>query len=165
MVCLVEIEKSRSSGGLTISTPSELASTIDKRQELLVREFQGLSERMDRYRKLVELGRTHVGMPNELKVPEHQLAGCQYQVWIHGSLDSKGLLSLQADSDATITRGLLAILLWVWDRNTPQDIINSELYALEQMGLSKELSPFRANGLAAMVRRMHQIAEDFIGQS
>ncbi len=123
----------------------------------------GLEDAMARYEYLVRLGRA-LAVPDEgIRTDEHALAGCQSRVWIRGELRD-GRLHLAADSDAMITRGIIALLLRVLDDRPPRDILEAELYFLDRTGLRTHLSPSRANGLAAMLKRIRSYAEAPAGE-
>ncbi|MDT8436122.1 MAG: SufE family protein [Gemmatimonadota bacterium] len=131
--------------------------SIEAAQDGIVAELGGIDDLMEKYEHLIRLGR-------ELRVPgpdirrdEHSVAGCQSRVWIRTELRD-GRLHIAADSDATITRGIIALLLRVFDGRTPDEILATELRVFEATGLQAQLSPARANGLVAMVRRIRQEA-------
>jgi len=131
-------------------------------QEEIVAEMAGVEGNLEQYGYLVELGRA-------LKVPEesirqeaHAVPGCQSQVWIRAELGG-GRMRIVADSDAMITRGIIALLLRVLDGRTPAEILEGDLFFLDRTGLKTHLSPARGNGLAAMVRRIRSCTEEAVG--
>jgi cysteine desulfuration protein SufE len=133
------------------------ASSMVEVQDAIIAAMADLDGALKKYEYLVHVGR-------ELEVPEasirqqvHAVPGCQSQVWIRTELHD-GRLRILADSDALITRGIIALLLRVLDGRTPAEILEGELYFLERTGLGSHLSPARANGLAAVVRQIREHA-------
>ncbi len=131
-------------------------------QDAIIAEMAGLEDALKKYEYLVGVGRALETPPESIRTPEHAVPGCQSQVWIRARLED-GRLRLDADSDAMITRGIIALLLRVMDRRTPMEIVEGDLYFLDRTGLASHLSPSRANGLGAMVRQIRQHAEDVGG--
>jgi cysteine desulfuration protein SufE len=132
------------------------APSIDDAQDRIIQEMAGLEDHLAKYEYLVGLGRDLVGA-EDIRTEENRVPGCQSQVWIRAEMEG-GLLRLQADSDALITRGIIALLLRVLDGHPPGQVLESRLYFLEETGLSTQLSPSRANGLGAMVRQVREHA-------
>ncbi len=128
---------------------------IDDVQDRIIREMNTLGDRLDRYEYLIGLGR-ELESPEGVRREEYQVPGCQSRVWIRAEVQD-GLLRLAADSDALITRGIVALLLRVLDGHPPAEVRDAQLYFLDETGLRAHLSPSRANGLGAMVEeiRMH----------
>lgn len=141
--------------------------TIDKIQDEIIEEFEGLTDWMDRYAYIIELGGQLPELPESIKTPEHLIEGCQSRVWIDASLNDESKIVFRADSDALIVKGIVALLLRVLSNQTPKDIKSAELYFIDRIGLSNHLSPTRSNGLVAMVKqmRMYAIAFDTLQQS
>lgn len=125
-------------------------------QDEIVREMSGLQDRLEKYEYLVDLGR-QLRSPNGIRTEEHAVPGCQARVWIRADL-TDGRLRLFADSDAMITKGIIALLLRVLDGHPPSEVANVELRFLDETGLRTYLSPARANGLAAMVDHIQSCA-------
>jgi cysteine desulfuration protein SufE len=120
--------------------------------------FSLLEDWEDRYRYIVELGRDLLPLPDADKTPANYVHGCQSQVWIVAD-EHDGRLKFRLDSDALIVRGLIAILLAAFDDKTPADILAFDIDALfDELDLKRHLSPTRGNGLAALVRRIREIA-------
>jgi len=136
--------------------------SMDTVQDEIVAEMSGLRDAMARYEYLVRVGRS-LTVSDDVRSEEYALAGCQSRVWIRGELRD-GHLHLAADSDAMITRGIIALLLRVLDGGTPGEILEADLYFLDRTGLRTHLSPSRANGLAAMVKRIRSLAEASAGE-
>jgi cysteine desulfuration protein SufE len=130
-------------------------------QEQIVAEMEELGDTLEKYEYLVSRGRAHAAPDDSLRRDEHVVPGCSSRVWIRSELRD-GLLHIEADSEAMINRGIIALLLRVLDRRPPAEILDGDLFFLDRTGLGAHLSPARANGLAAMVRRIRGLAEDAI---
>ena len=139
------------------------AVTINEAQDEIIKSFSALGDWLDKYEYIVKLGKQHVGLDESARIQENALAGCQSQVWIDGHLKD-GCVSFAADSDALITRGILALLLLVLNHHPAEEIVTAELYFLSEIGLSTNLSPARANGLASIVKHMRTIADSLCHQ-
>jgi cysteine desulfuration protein SufE len=131
----------------------EAANTIESKQQELVAEFQSMTDWQDRYRSIIQMGKALPDFPEEHRVDKNKVKGCQSQVWLHARLDGDRVQFI-ADSDATIVRGLIAILLRVFSGHTPDEIIEAEPHFINDIGLSENLSQTRANGLAAMIKQI-----------
>jgi cysteine desulfuration protein SufE len=138
--------------------------SIEAVQDEIVAEMEGLEDGLSRYEYLVEVGRSLVVPDAEVRTDEHAVAGCQSRVWIRAELRD-GRLRLTADSDALITRGIVALLLRVLDGRPPREILEADLYFLDRTGLRAQLSPARANGLGAMLQRIRSNAEALSGDA
>ncbi len=134
-------------------------------QNEIVEEFAPFEDWMDRYALLIEMGNLLEPLPEEDKTPQNLIEGCQSRVWIKASLAEGGVMKLLADSDALIVKGIAALLLRVFNNRTPQEILSSELFFLESLGLKEHLSPTRSNGLVSMIERILQYAKHFQGNS
>lgn len=135
--------------------------TINDIQDEIIEEFSGLSDWMDRYAYIIDLGNTLPEFPESEKTPENLIEGCQSRVWITAKPDNEGKIDFMADSDALIVKGIIALLLRVVNHQTPDDILNADLYFIDRIGLSEHLSPTRSNGLVAMVRQINNYARAF----
>lgn len=133
-------------------------STINQIQDEIIEEFSLLDDWMDRYEMIIDMGNELAPMPEEEKIPQHIIEGCQSRVWINGEVDADGLLQLRADSDAVIVKGIIAMLLKVLSGQKPKDIAGADLYFIEKVGLKDHLSPTRSNGLLSMVRHIKLLA-------
>jgi len=131
--------------------------SIEAVQDAIVAEMGGLEDGLSRYEYLVGVGRGLVVPDGGVRTNEHAVAGCQSRVWIRAEL-REGRLHLAADSDALITRGIVALLLRVLDGRPPREVLDADLYFLDRTGLRTHLSPARANGLAAMLQRIRSYA-------
>ncbi len=136
-------------------------STINETQDEIIEEFEGLTDWMDRYAYIIDLGNTLPEYPESEKTPANLIEGCQSRVWIDAKLDAEGRIDFRADSDALIVKGIVALLMRVLDHRTPDEILDADLYFIDRIGLSEHLSPTRSNGLVAMVRQIRDYARAF----
>jgi cysteine desulfuration protein SufE len=136
--------------------------SIEAVQDEIIAEMDGLEDGLARYEYLVALGRSLVVPDGGIRTDEHAVAGCQARVWIRAELRD-GRLHLAADSDALITRGIVALLLRVLDGRPPREVLDADLHFLDRTGLRTHLSPARANGLGAMLQRIRSYAEASAG--
>lgn len=132
--------------------------TINEIQDEIIEEFEGLTDWMDRYAYIIDLGNTLPDYPEALKTPENLIEGCQSRVWIDAKEEADGELKFEADSDALIVKGIVALLLRVLSGHTPQEILDADLYFIDKIGLKEHLSPTRSNGLVSMVKQIHNYA-------
>ncbi len=126
----------------------------------LEEEFALLDDWRDKVEYIIELGKDLPPMPEALKSEGSKVRGCQSQVWLVAEPEA-GRLHLRADSDAVLVKGLISLLVTLYDRRTPQEILDNPPDVLERVGLAKLLTPGRSNGLYAMVARIRSIAEAF----
>lgn len=131
-------------------------------QSEIIAEMSGLEDPLDKYEYLVGLGRALDVPDGGIRQKAYVVPGCQSRVWIKAELRD-GRLRLQADSEAVITRGIISLLVRVLDGRTPAEILQTDLVFLDATGLRAHLSPSRANGLASMVRRIREYAEQAAG--
>lgn len=134
---------------------------IDEIQEKIIEEMSLLNDWMDKYKYLIELGKSLRSMDEKFKTDENALPGCQSNVWIKAEINDNKII-FSADSDSLITKGLLALLLLVLNNRPPKEVVQAELYFIEEVGLSTNLSPSRANGLALVVKQLKSEAAQFI---
>jgi len=137
---------------------------MDAVQEAIVAELAGIEDPLEKYGHLVRLGRALLVPDGSIRQEAYLVSGCQSRVWIRAELHD-GRLRLAADSDAMITRGLIALLLRVFDNRTPAEIVEGDLFFLDRSGLGRHLSPARGNGLATMVRTIRSYAEQAAGSA
>lgn len=135
--------------------------TINEIQDQIIEEFSVYDEWLDKYEYLIELANTLDVIEDTKKTPDNIIQGCQSRVWLDASLDEDGTLTFRADSDAIITKGIIALLIRVFNHQKPDDIVNAELYFVDEIGLSANLSPTRANGLLAMIKQIRYYALAF----
>ncbi len=127
--------------------------TIEEIQNEIIEEFSMFDEWMDKYEYLIELGRDLPQIDTKFKTNEYLINGCQSKVWLNAELKD-GKIYFTADSDAIITKGIVALLIRVLNGRTPKEIMNADLFFIDKIGLSENLSPTRSNGLLAMVKQM-----------
>lgn len=135
--------------------------TINEVQDEIIEEFSELTDWMDRYAYIIELGNTLPEFPESEKTPQNLIEGCQSRVWITARRLDNGRIEFQADSDAMIVKGIVSLLLKVLDDRTPDEILGCDLYFIDRIGLSSHLSPTRSNGLVAMVKQIRNYARAF----
>ncbi len=134
--------------------------SINEIQDEIIDEFEGLSEWMDRYGYIIELGNSLPQLEEKYKTPDNLIEGCQSRVWIIADMKD-GLVRFNADSDAIIVKGIISLLIRVLSGHSPQEILDSDLYFIQKVGLQEHLSPTRSNGLVAMVKQMRMYALAF----
>ena len=132
-------------------------STIERAKQDIVEEFAFFDDWIQRYEYIIEMGRNLRDLPDDLKDDAHLVPGCQSRVWLH-AWRRNGHVHFAADSDATIVRGLIALLLRVYSNRTPREIVGTSAEFFEILELGSHLSGSRANGLQAMVQRIHTYA-------
>lgn len=128
--------------------------TLEDRQTALVEEFAFFEDWMERYEHIIELGKELTAIPEKEQVDENLIRGCQSRVWLTGHCDANGRVRFHADSDAIITKGLVALMVRVLDGLEPATVAQSDLWFISKIGLDTHLSPTRANGLLSMVQQM-----------
>jgi cysteine desulfuration protein SufE len=133
---------------------------INHIQDKIIDEFSLFDDWMDKYNLLIDLGKELAPLDPKFKVKDFLIEGCQSKVWLHPEFDGR-LISFTADSDAIITRGIVALLIKVLSNRTPEEIISADLYFIEKIGLRQNLSPTRSNGLLSMVRQIKLYAMAF----
>ncbi len=131
--------------------------TINEIQDLIIEEFAQFGDWMERYEYLIDLGRSLPPFDERHKTPEYLIEGCQSKVWLFPTFET-GIITFTAESDALITRGIVALLVRVFSGRTPAEIVNANIYFIEKIGLRENLSPTRSNGLLAMMKQMRLYA-------
>lgn len=126
---------------------------INQLQEEVTEEFALFDDWMDKYEHLIGLGKDLPLIDPNLKTEDRLIRGCQSQVWLNAELKD-GKVIYTADSDAIITKGIIATLVRVLNGHSPESIVNTDLYFIDQIGLKEHLSPTRSNGLLAMIKQM-----------
>lgn len=134
--------------------------TINQQQDRIIEDFEGVDDWMDRYSMIIDLGNTLPPIDEKYKTPQHLIEGCQSRVWLNAELRD-GKVYYTADSDAIIVKGIIALLIDVLNGHTPSEIVESDLYFIDKIGLAENLSPTRSNGLLAMVKQMKLYAVAF----
>lgn len=127
--------------------------TIEEIQQEIIEEFSVYEDWMDKYAYLIELGNELEPIDAKYKVDGNLIRGCQSRVWLHPEKDGDKIL-FEAESDAIIVKGLVALLLRVLSNRTPKEIMDADLHFIDDIGLKQHLSPTRSNGLLAMVKQM-----------
>ncbi len=124
----------------------------------MIAEFEVFDDWMDKYQLLIDLGGEQTPLADEYKTEENLIDGCQSRVWVQCDKESDGTLTLTAESDALIVKGIIALLIRVLSGHSPKEILDADLYFIEAIGLREHLSPTRSNGLLAMVKRIKAYA-------
>lgn len=127
---------------------------IKKRQKELENILSQYSDWEDRYKKIIDMGKHLPVMDSALKIESNLIRGCQSQVWLISEITKDGQVLFRADSDALIVKGLVSIILYVYNTATPNEILNTPPEFLKTLGLETHLTPSRANGLRAMVQKI-----------
>ena len=134
--------------------------TINEIQDEIIDEFSGFDDWMDKYQLLIDLGNEQAPLDERYKVESNLIDGCQSRLWLQADY-ADGIITFTAESDALIVKGIVALLIRVLSGHTPQEILDADLYFIEQIGLKEHLSPTRSNGLLAMVKQMRMYALAF----
>ena len=131
--------------------------TINEIQDEIIEEFSGFDDWMDKYQLLIDLGNEQAPLDDKYKTEQNLIDGCQSRVWLQADY-ADGVIRFTAESDALIVKGIVALLIRVLSGHTPQEILDADLYFIEEIGLKEHLSPTRSNGLLAMVKQMRMYA-------
>ena len=134
--------------------------TLNQIRDEIIEEFQEFDDWMDRYQLLIDIGSEQPPLDEKYKTQSNLIDGCQSRVWLQADLID-GKIHFQAESDALIVKGIVALLVRVYDNQTPADILASEPYFIQELGLREHLSPTRSNGLLAMLKQMRLYALAF----
>ena len=129
----------------------------DPIQEQIIEEFSIFDEWLDKYDYLIELSGSLPAIAPEHRTEQYVIKGCQSRVWVDAKLED-GKMMYSADSDAIITKGIIALLIRVMNGRSPQEIVDLDLYFIDAIGLGENLSPTRSNGLVAMIKQMKMYA-------
>ena len=135
----------------------------DTIQEEIIEEFAVFDEWLDKYDYLIELSDSLPAIADEHRTEQYVIKGCQSRVWVDARVED-GKIFYAADSDAIITKGIIALLIRVMNGRTPQEIVDLDLYFIDAIGLGENLSPTRSNGLVAMIKQMKMYALAFISR-
>lgn len=127
--------------------------TIEEKQDRIIRQFELLGDWPERYKYIIKLGQKLDPLDEKYKVEENLVRGCQSQVWLHTELQD-GKIIFKADSDAAITKGLVALMVQFYSGEKPDNILNTNPDFIKKIGMQDHLSPTRSNGLASMVKQM-----------
>ena len=134
--------------------------TINELQDNVIEEFSAFDDWMDKYALLIDLGNSLPPLEEKYKTESNLIEGCQSRVWLQAD-EVDGKIIFKAESDALIVKGIIALLIKVVSGHTPDEILNSELYFIDKIGLKDHLSPTRSNGLLSMVKQMRMYALAF----
>ena len=133
---------------------------MDPLQESIIEEFALFDDWLDKYDYLISLGEQLPAIDPAHRTEKYLINGCQSRVWIDAR-EEEGRIRFTADSDAIITKGIISLLIRVLDGRTPREVLDTELYFIDRIGLAANLSPTRSNGLAAMIKQMRLYALAF----
>ena len=141
-------------------------ATINEIQDEIIEEFAGFDDWMDKYQLLIDLGNEQEPLEEQYKTESNLIDGCQSRVWLQADLvEMRNVIQFRAESDALIVKGIVSLLIRVLSGHTPQEILDAELYFIDEIGLKEHLSPTRSNGLLAMVKQMRMYALAFQAKS
>ena len=134
--------------------------TINEAQDEVIEEFSDFTDWMDKYQLLIDLGGDLEPLDDKYKTESNLIDGCQSRVWLQADYED-GKIYFTAESDALIVKGIIALLIRVLSGHTPQEILDTDLYFIDRIGLKDHLSPTRSNGLLAMVKQIRMYALAF----
>lgn len=134
--------------------------TLNEIQDQIIDEFSVFDQWLDKYEYLIDLSKELPAIDEQHRTEQYVIKGCQSRVWVDAELQD-GKIYFTADSDAIITKGIIALLIRVLNGRTPEEILDADLYFIDQIGLRENLSPTRANGLLAMIKQMKLYALAF----
>tara|TARA_Y100000766_G_C18748612_1_gene527288 strand:- start:212 stop:628 length:417 start_codon:yes stop_codon:yes gene_type:complete len=130
-----------------------MSTSFKEKQDAIIADFQAFDDWMDKYEMIIDLGKEIQGISVEKRKDDQLIDGCQSRVWLKAEMKNT-IMHFSADSDAIITKGIIALLINVYNGEKPETIVKENLYFINQIGLQEHLSPTRANGLLEMVKRM-----------
>ncbi|NCB83549.1 MAG: SufE family protein [Bacteroidia bacterium] len=131
--------------------------TINEIQDQIIADFSQFDDWMDKYALLIDLGNSLEPLDEKFKIPQNIIEGCQSRVWLNASM-ADGKVIYEGESDAVLVKGIVSLLIQVLSGHTPEEIVDTELYFIDSIGLKEHLSPTRSNGLLAMVKQMKMYA-------
>lgn len=134
--------------------------TINELQDNVIEEFSAFDDWMDKYALLIDLGNSLPPLEDKYKTESNLIEGCQSRVWLQADYED-GKIIFKGESDAVIVKGIVSLLIGILSGHTPQEILDTDLYFIEKIGLKEHLSPTRSNGLVAMVKQMRMYALAF----
>lgn len=141
---------------------TQALTSIAEKQNQIIQMFPESIDWEEKYKKIIDLGKKMPALEDAHKEEKNIIKGCQSQVWLIAELDKEsGVIRFRGDSDALIVKGLVALLISIFDKEKPIDIINSQLFFMEKTGLRTHLTPSRTNGLLAMVQQIKNYAIAF----
>ena len=131
--------------------------TINEIQDQIIADFSQFDDWMDKYALLIDLGNSLEPLDEKFKIPQNIIEGCQSRVWLNASM-ADGKVIYEGESDAVLVKGIVSLLIQVLSGHSPEEIVDTELYFIDSIGLKEHLSPTRSNGLLAMVKQMKMYA-------
>jgi len=134
--------------------------TINEKQDEIIAEFEFLDDWLDKYQQIIDKGMSSAGIDPKYKTPENLIEGCQSKVWVMAEYKD-GKVYYQGESNTDIAGGIAAMLVEIFSGHTPQEIIDTDLYFIDRIGLKEHLSPTRSNGMLAMIKQMRLFAIAF----
>lgn len=135
--------------------------SIEEKEKEIIEEFANFEDWMDKYSYIIEIGNSCPIIEEKEKTENNLIKGCQSRVWVSAKLDENGLMQITADSDAVITKGIITLLLRVFNNQKPEDVYSAELKFVDEIGLKSHLSPTRSNGLLSMIKQIKLYALAF----
>ena len=136
--------------------------TINEIQDQIIDDFSAFDDWMDKYQMIIEMGNSLEPLDDKYKTPQNLIAGSQSRVWLQADFDEEThTIHFTGDSDAVIVKGLVSLVIQVLSDHTPEEILNADLYFIEQIGLKENLSPTRSNGFLSMIKQMRIYALAF----
>ena len=139
--------------------------TINEIQDQIIDDFSAFDDWMDKYQMIIEMGNSLEPLDDMYKTPQNLIEGCQSRVWLQADFDEQtNLIHFTGDSDAVIVKGLVSLVIQVLSDHTPDEILNADLYFIEQIGLKENLSPTRSNGFLSMIKQMRIYALAFMAK-
>ncbi|MEE0889909.1 MAG: SufE family protein [Bacteroidales bacterium] len=135
--------------------------SIQEIEQEIIEEFSNFEDWMDKYSYIIEIGNSCPIIEEKEKTENNLIKGCQSRVWVSAKLDENGLMQITADSDAVITKGIITLLLRVFNNQKPEDVYSAELKFVDEIGLKSHLSPTRSNGLLSMIKQIKLYALAF----
>lgn len=134
--------------------------TINEIQDEIIEEFNAFDDWMDKYSLIIDMGNNLTPLDEQYKTNQNLIEGCQSRVWITAQMKD-GKVHFEGESDAIIVKGIVSLLFRVLNNQTPNDILNNDLYFIKEIGLQEHLSPTRSNGLVSMLKQMKLFAATF----
>jgi len=138
--------------------------TIEENELEIIEEFSMFDDWMDKYEFIIEIGKDLPLIEEQFKIEDNLIKGCQSRVWVQADFKNN-IIQLSADSDAIITKGIIALLIRVLNKQKPEDILKAKLNFIQEIGLQEHLSPTRANGLVGMVKQIKTYALAYMAKS
>lgn len=135
--------------------------SIQEIEQEIIEEFSNFEDWMDKYSYIIEIGNSCPMIDEKEKVESNLIKGCQSRVWVSAKLNNEGLMEISADSDAVITKGIITLLLRVFNNQKPEDVYAADLKFIDEIGLKSHLSPTRSNGLLSMIKQIKLYALAF----